>query len=253
MISSSSRTSAAFADTALAGHPEPLVELAGVSSGYTNVPVLRDVDLRVEPGEVVGLLGANGAGKTTTLLTLAGELKATQGEVRWLGTPSKAPLFKLAREGLGYLTEERAVFSSLTTAENIRVGGCDVADVLEVFPELEPRLPVKAGMLSGGEQQMLALGRILARKPKLLLADELSQGLAPLIVRRLLDAVRAAADGGMGVLLVEQHVSLALAISDRAYLMQRGRIALAGSADELKLRQREIQDLYLAGKGGAGT
>jgi branched-chain amino acid transport system ATP-binding protein len=218
-----------------------------VSSGYTNVPVVRGVDIEVHRGEVVGLLGANGAGKTTTLLTLAGELSSTDGGVYWKGELCKAPLHVRARAGLGFLTEERSVFSGLTTAENIRVGRCDVDVVLGIFPELEPRLNIKAGMLSGGEQQMLSLGRVLARKPDLLLADELSQGLAPLIVKRLLKAVREAADSGMGVLLVEQHVSQALEVADRAYLMRRGVIELAGDSSELRARQAEIQDLYLSG------
>lgn len=224
-----------------------LIEARNVYSGYTDVPVVRGIDLEVCGGEVVGLLGANGAGKTTTLLTLAGELTPTDGAVYWKGELCKSPLYMRARAGLGYLTEERSVFSGLTTAENIRVGQCDTDAVLGIFPELEPRLKVKAGMLSGGEQQMLSLGRVLARKPDLLLADELSQGLAPLIVKRLLKAVRDAADSGMGVLLVEQHVSQALEVADRAYLMRRGIIELAGDSADLKARQAEIQDVYLSG------
>ncbi|KOS56724.1 branched-chain amino acid ABC transporter ATP-binding protein [Rhodococcus rhodochrous KG-21] len=227
----------------------PLIEARGLCSGYTQVPVVRELDIEVRHGEVVGLLGANGAGKTTTLLTLAGELTPTAGAVKWKGEVCDAPLFRRARTGLGYITEERSVFSGLTTAENIRVGDCDVSAVLEIFPELEPRLGVKAGMLSGGEQQMLSLGRVLARKPALLLADELSQGLAPLVVRRLLRAVRAAADGGMGVLLVEQHVSQALKVCDRAYLMRRGKVELSGTTDELQTRMAEIQAAYLSGPG----
>ncbi|WP_032368332.1 ABC transporter ATP-binding protein [Rhodococcoides fascians] len=223
-----------------------LVEAREVNSGYTNVPVVRGLNLKVCAGEVVGLLGANGAGKTTTLLTLAGELRPTGGDVYWKGELCKSPLYARARSGLGYLTEERSVFSGLTTAENIKVGRCDVGAVLEIFPELEPRLKVKAGMLSGGEQQMLSLGRVLARKPDLLLADELSQGLAPLIVRRLLRAVREAADNGMGVLLVEQHVSQALEVADRAYLMRRGLIELSGKTADLRERLDDIQDVYLS-------
>lgn len=228
-----------------------LIEARQVCAGYNQVPVVRDLDLEVAPGEVVGLLGANGAGKTTTLLTLAGELRVTAGEVVWQASPANAPLHRRARDGLGVLTEERSIFAGLTTAQNIRVGGCDEDAVLDIFPELRARLRVKAGLLSGGEQQMLSLGRILARKPKLLLADELSQGLAPLIVRRLLHALRAAADQGMGVLLVEQHVSQALKVADRAYLMRRGRIELSGTAAELSHRQDEIRTLYLATEGPA--
>lgn len=229
-----------------------LVEARRLCAGYHGVPVVRDLDLTVEPGEIVALLGPNGAGKTTTLLTLAGELRPTSGELLVDGRPSRAPLHRRAAAGLALVPEERSVFMSQTTAENLRVGGCDARTVLTLFPELRPKLRTRAGLLSGGEQQMLTLGRALARRPRLLLADELSLGLAPLVVNRLLRAVRDAAAGGVGVLLVEQHVSKVLEIADRVYVLRRGRVELSGSAAELKDRLTEIESSYLAGAGPGG-
>jgi branched-chain amino acid transport system ATP-binding protein len=221
------------------------LEARGIAAGYGPQPVIHDVDISVNRGEVVALLGANGAGKTTTLLTLAGELPPLRGEVAIDGIVTKAPLFKRARNGLTFVTEEKSVFMGLSTRDNLRVAGVDLDEALTLFPELERRLGVRGGLLSGGEQQMLTLARALARKPRVLLADELSMGLAPLIVKRLLDAVRAAADRGAAVLLVEQHVRKALRYADRAYVMRRGRIELSGTATELRSRINEIEDKYL--------
>jgi branched-chain amino acid transport system ATP-binding protein len=219
--------------------------------------VVHDVDLAVGPGEVVALIGPNGAGKTTTLLTLAGELPAIAGEVVFRGLATKAPLFRRARRGLGFVTEERSVFMQLSTAENLRLARVSRADAVELFPELDPLMHRRAGLLSGGEQQMLTLARALARKPDVLLADELSLGLAPMVVKRLLDAVRRVAqERSMGVLLVEQHVRQALEIADRVSVMQRGRIAISGAVDDVRGRLDEIEATYLAGAptaGGVGT
>ena len=223
-----------------------LVEAEGLQAGYGSVVVVRDLDLQVRAGEVVALLGPNGAGKSTTLLTLSGALPPLGGAVRWNGAATKAALHARARQGLGLVTEERSVFMRLTARENLRVGCRDIAPALELFPELGSRLDVKAGLLSGGEQQMLTLARALARRPSLLLADELSLGLAPLVVTRLLSAVRKAADDGVGVLLVEQHVSKVLDIADRVYVLRRGRVELAGRADELRGRLAEIESSYLS-------
>ena len=223
-----------------------LVEAEGLQAGYGSVVVVRDLDLQVRAGEVVALLGPNGAGKSTTLLTLSGALPPLGGAVRWNGAATKAALHARARQGLGLVTEERSVFMRLTARENLRVGCRDIAPALELFPELGSRLDVKAGLLSGGEQQMLTLARALARRPSLLLADELSLGLAPLVVNRLLSAVRRAADDGVGVLLVEQHVSKVLDIADRVYVLRRGRVELAGRADELRGRLAEIESSYLS-------
>jgi branched-chain amino acid transport system ATP-binding protein len=208
--------------------------------------VVHEVDLEVNPGEVVALLGANGAGKTTTLLSLAGELPLMAGSVLLLGEETRAPLHRRARRGLAYVTEERSVFKGLSTADNLRVGDADVDAALKLFPELAKRMKVRGGLLSGGEQQMLALARALSRHPKVLLADELSLGLAPLVVQRLLQAVRAAAlERDTGVLLVEQHVRKVLQFADRVYIMRRGRIQLEGSAAELRERIGEIEEQYL--------
>jgi branched-chain amino acid transport system ATP-binding protein len=224
----------------------PRIEAAGLSAGYGSVPVIHDVDLHVRPGEVVALMGPNGAGKTTTLLALSGELPHTSGEIRFDGDAATAPLHRRARRGLGYVTEERSVFMTLSARDNLRAGRCDQGRALALFPELRARLAVRAGLLSGGEQQMLTLARALARNPGMLLADELSLGLAPLVVKRLLEAVRAAAtEHGAGVLLVEQHVRKVLHYADRVYVMQRGRVVLALSAAEAQARIGEIEDSYL--------
>ena len=225
---------------------QPLLEARGLAAGYHGVPVVRDIDLGVGRGEVVALLGPNGVGKTTTLLTLSGELPPIAGQVIWDGLPTKAPLYKRARQGLGLVTEDRSVFMGLSAADNIHLGRVPPARVLEVFPELGARMRSRAGLLSGGEQQMLAIGRALARDPKLLLVDELSLGLAPLIVQHLLSAVRhAASDRGIGVLFVEQHVPRALSIADRVYVMRRGKIALKGTAKEVSRNLGDLQDIYL--------
>jgi branched-chain amino acid transport system ATP-binding protein len=226
-----------------------ILECRGLAAGYGDIAVVRDVDLHVGPGEVVALIGPNGAGKTTTLLTLAGELPPIAGEVLLQGVGTKAPLFRRAQRGMGFVTEERSVFMKLTTAENLRVAGVAPTDAIDVFPELAPLMDRPAGLLSGGEQQMLTLARAIARKPTLLLADELSLGLAPLLVKRLLDTVRqAATEQSTGVLLVEQHVRQALGIADRVYVMQRGHIVISGAVDDVRGRLDEIEATYLSGE-----
>jgi branched-chain amino acid transport system ATP-binding protein len=224
-----------------------LLECRGLAAGYGAVSVVRDLDLHVEPGEVVALIGPNGAGKTTTLLTIAGELPAISGDVVFRGAPTKAPLFRRARRGLGFVTEERSVFMALSAEENLRLAGVSPADAVAVFPELEPLMRRTAGLLSGGEQQMLTLARAVARDPKLLLVDELSLGLAPLVVKRLLQTVRRVAnEKSTGILMVEQHVPQALNLADRVYVMQRGRIVMSGTADEVRGRIDEVEATYLS-------
>jgi branched-chain amino acid transport system ATP-binding protein len=230
----------------------PALEARHLTAGYGSVPVLRDVGLEVRSGEVVALLGPNGAGKTTTLLALSGELPRASGEVLVDGVPTTAPLHRLARRGLSFVTEERSVFMDLTVRDNLRAGRCDEDRALQLFPELRERLRVRGGLLSGGEQQMLTLGRALARRPKILLADELSLGLAPLVVKRLLEAVRASADEqGTAVLLVEQHVRKVLHYADRVYVMHRGSVVLSLPASEAHGRLGEIEDSYLTTAVGA--
>jgi branched-chain amino acid transport system ATP-binding protein len=224
-----------------------LVEAVGLSAGHGGIPVVHDLDLEVYAGEVVVMLGANGAGKTTTMRTLAGAISPVAGEVRWAGKPTTEPLHRRARRGLGLVTEERSVFMGLSTEANLRLGRGSVADALAHFPELEPLLKRRAGLLSGGEQQILTLARALAGDPKALLADELSLGLAPLIVDRLLAAVREAADRGVAVLLIEQHAVQALAIADRGYVLRRGRVVMSGTAAELRDGFDEIRSSYLSG------
>jgi branched-chain amino acid transport system ATP-binding protein len=229
---------------------DTLIEADGLSAGYGKMAVVHDLNIRVDAGEVVALLGANGAGKTTTLLALAGELAPMEGEVRFLGQPTKAPMHVRCRNGLGYLTEERSVIMDMSVADNLKLAAVSPAVAFSYFPALEAMMDRRAGLCSGGEQQMLSLARALGREPKVLLADELSLGLAPIIVANLLQAVRdAATERGVGVLLVEQHVRQALKVADRAYVMERGRIVLSGTTQEVEGQLGKIEAAYLTGAG----
>jgi branched-chain amino acid transport system ATP-binding protein len=232
--------------TSAAASRDPLLAARGLSAGYGKLAAVRNVDLEIYAGEVVALLGPNGAGKTTTLKALAGVLRPLAGEIHWKGKNTNAALHRRIRMGLAYVPQDRSVIMGLTSAENLRIGTGPPDQALALFPELYEHLGRKAGLLSGGQQQMLTLARSLAAGPELLLADELSLGLAPLVVRRLLDAIRVAASRGVGVLLVEQHARQALRVADRAYVLRRGHIALTGSAEEILDRLDELEDLYLA-------
>ena len=217
--------------------------------GYGPIPVVSGLQLCVRAGELVALLGANGAGKSTTIRGLAGELEPLEGSVTFLGQTARSPLHLRARRGLALVPEERSVIMGLTVRDNLRLGAGGVAGALEYGPELAALLDRPAKLLSGGELQILALSRALASKPRLFLADELSLGLAPLAVERLLTATRKAADEGVAVLLVEQHVRSALSVADRIYVMRRGRIVLEGAAADLASRTDEIEMAYLAAEG----
>ena len=224
-----------------------MLSARGLCAGYGKMSVVRNVDLTVNDGEIVALLGPNGAGKSTTLLTLAGHLPSLGGDIDFAGHRLSAAPYKRAREGLMFVPEQRAIFPSLSTAANLRLGRGGVAGATAIFPELTPLLDRRAGLLSGGEQQILCLARALATRPRLLLTDELSLGLAPQVVDRLHEAVHRAAKGsGIAVLLVEQHTYLALELADRAYIMQRGQIVAHGNAAELRHRLPEIQQAYLS-------
>jgi branched-chain amino acid transport system ATP-binding protein len=231
--------------TAAAPAATTVLEARGLSAGYGSLAAVRDLDLHVDAGEIVALLGPNGAGKTTTLRTLAGALAPLGGEVVWKGRATRNPLHRRARQGLAFVPEERSVFMGMTAAENLRVGNGPADRALELFPELRPHLKRRAGLLSGGQQQILTLARALASSPDVLLADELSLGLAPLLVARLLEAVREAAARGIGVLLVEQHAQQALSVADRVYVLQRGRVALEGRAADIRGRLDELEQTYL--------
>lgn len=237
----------------------PVLEVRGLRAGHDGVAVVHDLDLAVAPGEVVVLLGANGAGKSTSLLTISGLLRPLGGEVRFAGQPirggrrtSAGAAAALARRGLRHVPEDRGLFVDLTVAEHLRLArrrgttDAEVSAVLDRFPELGPLLGRRVGVLSGGEQQVLAIAQALVPRPRALLVDELSLGLAPQVVARLLPILRGIADDdGVGMLLVEQHVALALAVADRAVVLQRGRVVLAGSAAEVAAQVDAVTAGYL--------
>jgi sulfate-transporting ATPase len=222
-----------------------LLAARDLSAGYHDVAAIRGIDLEVEQGEVVLLAGANGAGKTTTIMALAGALRPLAGHVELSGERTTAPLHRRCQGAMGIVTEERTIFRSLSVRENLRLGRGEPSVALEHFPELGKRLSVRAGLLSGGEQQMLSLARVIAAKPQVILADELSLGLAPIVVERLLVALRAAADAGAGVLLVEQQVRRALDVADRVYVLRRGLLAGSGTAESMRADETALRSLYL--------
>jgi branched-chain amino acid transport system ATP-binding protein len=197
----------------------------------------------------VALLGPNGAGKSTTLAAISGDLPAMKGSVCWRGEKVVAAAHVRARNGLAFVMEGRSVITSLSVADNLRLGRGSVDRALDINPELKPLLSRKAGLLSGGEQQMLVLARALAGDPALLMVDELSLGVAPMIVDRLVQTLQQAASRGTGVLLVEQHVRKALKIADRVYVLRRGELALVADASEFQDRHDLFEDLYLSDVG----
>ncbi|NUR84283.1 MAG: ATP-binding cassette domain-containing protein [Nonomuraea sp.] len=212
--------------------------------------VLHDVDLDVPPGEITALLGANGAGKSTLVLAVAGLLPAASGGVTADGDELTGLRPERVRAlGVAAVPEGHRVLRSLTVADNLRVAGPDPAPAMTAFPELDELRDRRAGTLSGGQQQMLALAQAMIGRPRYLLVDELSFGLAPAVVARLVPALAALAEGGVGVLLIEQYTRLALELAARVHVLDRGRIALRGTPDELRGR---LGSAYLGEGGGEG-
>lgn len=235
----------------------PLLELHGVCSGYGQSEVLHDVNLAVYPGETVTVLGSNGAGKSTLLLTISGIARCLRGDVRLDGASiTNLPSHVVVARGISQVPEGRRIFPRLTVRENIAMGAmmrrhdaayaADLARIFETFPVLRERQAQPGGTLSGGEQQMLAMARALIARPRVLLLDEPSLGLAPLIVARIFDVIRALNQTGTTILLVEQNANMALQVASRAYVLESGRITLSGSAAEL-VNNDEVRRSYLGG------
>lgn len=239
----------------------PLLELKGVASYYGSVQALKSVSLRVEQGEVVTLLGANGAGKSTTLRTISGLLRPASGEVWFEGQPihGMAPE-KIVRLGISHVPEGRRIFPGLTVRENIMLGTSnrgrlpkkqmdeEVAEMFDIFPVIKPFENALGWTLSGGQQQMLAVARGLMAKPKLLLLDEPSLGLAPVIVQQLFGTIRAIHARGTTILLVEQNANMALSVANRGYVLETGEMKVEGSPKDL-LGNEEVRAAYLGGHG----
>ncbi len=232
-----------------------VLEVRGLKVAYGHILAVKGIDLTIREREVVALIGANGAGKTTTLKALAGMLPPAAGEIRYLGRPvTGKPSFERVREGLALVPEGRQVFGKLTVEENLELGAYarrdgpgiqqDLERIYRLFPRLQERRHQTAGTLSGGEQQMLAIGRALMSRPKLLLLDEPSMGLAPLMVQRIFEVIREISREGVTLLLVEQNARLALELADRGYVMESGLITLSGPGAEL-LGNPQVRHAYL--------
>ncbi|MCS3470080.1 branched-chain amino acid transport system ATP-binding protein [Pseudomonas sp. JUb42] len=233
-----------------------ILQVRDLKVSYGAIQAIKGLDFHVGEGEMVALIGANGAGKTTTLKTLAGLLTPTAGQITFDGkVHSKIKSYDLIREGLALVPEGRGIFPKLTVHENLEMGAfsrtdgnaaieADIERMFGVFPRLKERAFQLAGTMSGGEQQMLAISRALMGKPKLLLLDEPSMGLAPIIVQKIFETIREVVKSGVTLLLVEQNAKLALQTCQRAYVIDGGRIALEGKADDL-LHNEQVQKAYL--------
>jgi branched-chain amino acid transport system ATP-binding protein len=233
----------------------PVLELRGVSTHYGLVAVLRDVDMQIYEGEMVCLLGGNASGKSTTLKTILGYVTPSQGEVVFEGrTISGIPTAEIVRRGISMVPENRRLFGDMTVEENLALGAYlrtdkdgvarDRAQVLDTFPRVRERLKQKAGTLSGGEQQMVAMGRALMADPKLLLMDEPSMGLAPVLVEQVFEIIQTIRELGRTVFVVEQNANMALRIADRGYVIQTGEVVLADTAEAL-LNDPQMRQAYL--------
>ena len=228
---------------------EAVLRVSGLSAGYGGGDVIRNLDFSLHSGTVTVLLGPNGSGKTSTLLSIAGELKTT-GTVTFKGQPWTTPFWRRSRGGLAYIPDEQAIIGALTVAENLRMAMRDPSGALELFPELADHRKRPAGLLSGGQQKMLSLAMALAKKPDVLMADELSLGLAPQIVHRLLEVARRAADAGTAVLLVEQHAQQALAVADRGLVLSHGSLVADEDAATLRADTADLAAAYLGPASG---
>ena len=234
-----------------------MLKIEGLNVFYGTIHALHDLTFEVNEGEIVTLIGANGAGKTTTLHTISGILQPKTGKISFTGKPiTKVSANKIVKMGLCQVPEGRRIFANLTVLENLEMGAYTRKDknklkqdyeiVFTRFPRLKERIKQVAGTLSGGEQQMLAMGRALMAKPKLLLLDEPSMGLAPLLVKEIFDIIKDINKAGTTVLLVEQNANMALSIANRAYVLETGRITLSGNARELAASE-EVRKAYLGG------
>lgn len=227
-----------------------LLEVTGLTAGYGRVEVLHGVNLAVDPGEIVALVGLNGAGKTTLLRSISGQVPARGGLIRFAGADiTRQRVESVVRRGLAHVPEGRRLFAGLSVRDNLRLGGwatrsADLDRVVGLFPQLAGRLAQVAGTLSGGEQQMCAIARGLMNRPKLIMIDELSLGLAPLVVDEILVRLPDIAAAGTAVLLVEQDVETALTVSTRGYVLETGTIAVTGPSPQLRADPR-IQRAYL--------
>lgn len=232
-----------------------ILNIENINVYYGQIHALKDVSLKVDEGEIVALIGANGAGKTTTLRTISGLLRSKTGSIKFMGNDiSHTEAHKLVSMGAAHVPEGRHVFLQMTVQENLEMGAYTnsanlkegIADVYERFPRLKHRMNQIAGTLSGGEQQMLAMGRALMSKPKLMMLDEPSMGLAPILVQQIFDIVKELNKAGTTILLVEQNAEMALEIADRAYVLETGKIKLSGTGKELA-QSDEIKKAYLGG------